>query len=201
MFQSYTVAMHLVFIQDVPGVSDEGSQTHHQPFPYGVDGWISYLCKELFEITRKVLRVIGKHSQGNIRAHGTDRFLAIQGHGRDDVFHVLPRIAEYLLELEYGLFGQVGEGHPRFGKFVHPDLILMQPVGIRLACRELALHLVVRKDFAFLHVNQENLTRLLAALLNNGGLVYGERAGRRGNDDSVVRPEENTSELQSLMRN
>jgi hypothetical protein len=112
MFEGYAVAGQGIFFQQVGVAADEAGEGHDQSFPDGIDGRVGDLGEELFEIAAEVLGLVAEHGQGNVGAHGAERFFAVEGHRCDEVVEVFGGIAEGFLVFEDLVVFEVGEELP-----------------------------------------------------------------------------------------
>jgi hypothetical protein len=79
-----------------------------------------------------VLWLVAQHGQGNVGAHGAQRFFAVEGHRCDEVVEVFGGITEGLLVFEDLVVFEVGEGYTGFGQLFEADLVFIEPFGIGL---------------------------------------------------------------------
>ena len=122
--------------QDVPFAPDVIVERHHQVFANGIDGRVGDLREHLLEIVEEQLRLVGKTGQGRVRPHRTHRLLTVGGHGNHDGLQVFVGVPEGALPHQDGGV-VVGLDARRVRQMLQRDLIFLQPLGIRLARRQL----------------------------------------------------------------
>ncbi len=79
-----------------------------------------------------MLGLIAQYSQWRIGTHGADGLFAIQRHGGDECIEVFGGITECFLVFEHLVMLEVGKHDPGLGQFIEPDLVFIEPFGIRL---------------------------------------------------------------------
>ena len=176
MRQLQGVAMLRRFRQDIALFADVADERHHHFFPDGIDGWIGYLGEQLFEVVEQRLGFIGKTGQRRIGSHGPEGFFAIGGHGGHQEGDVFVGIAERALP---GIDrGRVGCMHPRrFVQIVESNLVIGQPLAIRVASGQLSFDFAVRNNSALFQIDQEHLAGLEASLDADVFRFHGKHAG------------------------
>ena len=163
MRQLQRVAVLRSLVQNVALGADVAGERHHQLFADRIDGRIRHLREQLLEVMEQRLRLVGKTGQRRIGAHGSDRLFASGGHGREQNAQVLVGVAEGALAHHDGL--EIGIINARrLGQAVERDLVLLQPLGVRLAARQPLLDLFVGNDAAFRGIHQQHFAGLQTAL-------------------------------------
>jgi hypothetical protein len=136
------------FRENVALASDIADKRHHNLFANRVNGRIRNLREELLEIVKQRLRPVGKTSQWRIRAHGADRLLALQCHGTEDHAEILIAIAKRTLPSEQRF--RIWVVHARgFRQLIDRDLIVFEPLRIRLSRSQPVFDFLVRNNAAF----------------------------------------------------
>src|SRR5207244_10658495 len=96
----------------------------------------------LLETSDWVSRLVPPAGHRRLRPPRADRFLAFRRHWLDDHCQVFIGIAKRALAREDSRVIRCMHAH-RLGQLVERNLIFFQPLGIRLACRESLLFLLV----------------------------------------------------------
>ena len=162
-------------IQEVRPGSNERHQRHDQLFADRIDGRIGDLGEVLLEIGVEQLGLAGQRRHRRVVAHGADRLLAGQGHGRDEEFPALLGVAERLLAIQQRRVGQ--RTLMRRGRQVLDlDLTGGQPLLIGMGVGQLGLDLVVGNDAALLQVDEQHPARLEPPLVQDLLLGHGQHA-------------------------
>ena len=166
--------------------TDIGPQIHDELLADRVDRGICDLGKELLEVVGELLGGVGEHGQRIVRAHGTERLLAVTPHVDQDLLDILEAEAEGLLPPEerggIGLLLSRGRG----GQVIQIGHVALDPVGVGLALADLVFDLVIGDDASLGEVGHEDLTGLQAsAQLHLGGIDV-DAAGFRCHDHQVI---------------
>jgi hypothetical protein len=104
-----------VLVEHVLEVAEAGLQRHHPPLPEGVDGRVRDLREVLAEVVAQRPVLGRQHGGGRVVAHAGHHFLAVLGHGRQDLLQLLDRVARgdlapaQLLAREQGPLGHVAQ--------------------------------------------------------------------------------------------
>ena len=151
--------------------------------PDGVNGRVGHLGKELMEIGKERLRPVRQNGQRQVRAHGGERFRVLFGHGQNHVAHLLPRVAEGLLQLpkRRGIFGRSG---CREVRKVHAQLGNPLVVRIERGHAALDLHVIQQAPRVGVHHQHAAGAQAVAAQHPFGGKI--QRAGFGGHHQEAV---------------
>ena len=180
------LALRVAFqIEDVRAWADERHEAHHELFADRIDRRVRHLREVLLEVGVKQLRLAGERRQRRVRAHGADRFLARDRHGREEHRHVFLRVAERLLAIEQGHVRARGARLDGLHVLKH-HLRALEPLAVGMRGRQRALHLVVGDDAAFLQIDEQHLARLETPLLDDLLFRNRQHADFRSHDDEIV---------------
>ena len=117
------------------------------------------LREQLLEIIVKQLRLVRQNRQRRVRAHRTERLNAVVSHRPDDKTQILERVAERLLPLQN--FAMIRLGRICWLRQIFQmDMILIQPLLIRLRAGVFFLQFLVRNNPALFSVHQKHSARL-----------------------------------------
>jgi hypothetical protein len=150
-----------------------------------VDRRVRHLGEVLLEVGVEDLGLVRQRRDRRVGAHGADRLLAGDGHGRHEDLQILLSVAEGLLAIEQRLVRD--DGGDRDGRHVlEHDLGALQPVLVGMGLGEALLDLVVGDDAAGLEVDQEHAAGLQPPLGDDPLLRDRQDAGLRRHDDEAV---------------
>ena len=170
MWQTNHLAVALVWVQNAGTyTADILGKTHHEVFTDRVDSRVGNLSKLLTEVVEENLWLVGKHSKRSIITHRSSRFLTLGSHWDDstvDIFLAKTEFQFLASEVVHTIFHLTATA-----KFLQFNTIGVQPLAIWMLGSQALLDFTIIIDFAFLGINQENLTRLQASLLGNLGWV------------------------------
>ena len=170
MWQTNHLAVAFVRVQDAGTYStDILGKTHHEVLTDRVDGRVGNLSKLLTEVVEENLWLVGKHSKRSIITHRSCRFLTLGSHRNDgtvDVFLAKTELQFLTSEVFYSVFH-----FSSAAQFFQFYTVGVQPLAVRMSLSQALLDFAIIIDFAFLGINQEDLTRLQTALLGNLGWV------------------------------
>ena len=158
------VAVLRSLFENVSLGTDIADERHHHLFADGVDRRVRHLGEQLLEIVEQQLRTIREAGQRRVGAHRPHRLLTLGGHRREDHLQVLLGVAEGPLpRLQRALLLRMKP--PRLAHLLERDLVVLDPLGVGRARRQLLLDLVVGNDPAGDRIHQEHLARLESSLL------------------------------------
>ena len=170
MWQANHLAVALVRVQNAGTyTTDILGKTHHEVLTDGVDGRVGNLSKLLTEVVEENLWLVGKHGKRSIITHGCSRLLTLGSHRDDgtvDVFLAKTELQFLTSEVFYSVFH-----FSSAAQFFQFYTVGVQPLAVRMSLSQALLDFAIIIDFAFLGINQEDLTRLQTALLGNLGWV------------------------------
>ncbi len=185
MGQLQHVAVLGLFRENVALGPDVADERHHDLFANRVDGRIGDLCEELLKVAEQRLRPIGETSEGRIRPHGANRLFALRGHGAEDHAQVFIAVTKRALPAKQGF--RIRVVHARgFGQLIDRDLIIFEPLRIRLSRSQPVFDFLVRDDAALDRVHQEHFPRLQAAFDLYVFRFDVEHTGFGGHDNVLV---------------
>ena len=153
-------------LEEVAFTADAAHEAHDEVLADGIDGRVGDLRELLLEVAEQRHGPIAQHRQRDVRAHAADRLLAGRRHGRQQHAHVLARVTERTPQPR-ALVAIDGEERRHVGKLRELDLVLRDPLAVRLPRRDLLLDLLVGDDASLLDVDEEHLAGREAALLED----------------------------------
>ena len=145
---------------------DERLHRHHDRLAGRVDRRVRHLREELLEVGVEQRPPVGERGERRVVAHRADRLLGVDRERREHHLHVLLRVAERQLQPAQRLGRDAGRRARQVGE---PHVLALEPGGVRLAGRDLALHLVVRDDAPLVEVDDEQLAGLQTSLAHDLG--------------------------------
>ena len=178
-------AMLRGLVQKVPLPPDEGVQRHHQLLAERVDRGVRHLGEELLEVGEEHLRPVREDRQRRVVPHRADRLLPLGRHRGDDELDLLLGVAEGVLLAPERLRVFGGD----LGRDEEPpqlDLVVLDPLPVRLPAGDGRLDLAVRDDPLLLQVEEEHLPRLEPAAADDPARREVHHPGLRGEDDHPV---------------
>src|SRR6185312_7150043 len=137
---------------------------HNQSLANRIDRRVSYLCKQLLEVTRKMLCLFRQHGQRSIVTHRTKSLLASFAHLRDDHGKIFCCETKRHLSLRESVWIVFMKTAARLRQIRQPYFICTKPISIRLLCTDLLLQIIIANDLTGFHINDEHLARLKTAL-------------------------------------
>ena len=165
---------------------DHGHETHDQAFADRVDRRVGDLGKVLLEIIVQQPRPVGQYRERGVRAHRTDRIVAVARHRPEEIFEILLGVAENLLAggevAGSGLARSLG---PR-GQVLELILRLPQPLTVRLGVGERRLQLLVLDNPTLGEIDQQHPPWLEPAFADDIRFGDLQHAHLRRHDHAVV---------------
>src|ERR1019366_3234643 len=149
------------FVEDVAFGADVAGERHHQLFSDGIDRRIGDLREELPKVVEEHLRTIRQTRQRRIRAHGTDGLFALAAHRIENHAEVFIGVAAGGLTTAQSTLVR-GVYPRRLRKLVEADLVLFDPLAVRLARRESLRDLLVPNNAAGDGIDDKHLAGLQA---------------------------------------
>ena len=185
MWQTDHLAIALVRVQDAGTHStDILGKTHHEVLTDRVDSRVGNLRKLLTEVVEEDLWLVGKHSKRSIITHGCSRLLTLGSHRDDgtvDVFRAKTELQFLASKVFHSVF-HFSSAAQLFQFYT----VGVQPLAVRMSLCQALLDFAIIVNLAFLCINQENLTRLQAALLGNLGWVEIHHTHLRSHNHHIV---------------
>ena len=97
-----------LILQQVAVTAHVHCRIRYNLFTDGVNGGIGHLGKELPEVLKQGLMLVGKHCQRDVCTHGGGRFCPGACHGQDDFLHLFVGVAKGLVQPITGILRQLG---------------------------------------------------------------------------------------------
>ena len=159
---------------------DQRRDRHHRALAVVIDRGVRHLGEPLPEVRRERSRAAGERRDRGVVSHRVHGIAARLGDRAQHEAELLARVAvQRVARDEVGLGGGAGLA-PLEERDARVD-----PRGVRLAPRELALQLAVEEQPA-LGVDREDLARAEARAADCGALRERDRAGLRADGDQAV---------------
>ena len=92
------LTVFLFFLQKVAVFSNIYRCGGYHFLPDGINRWIRNLCKQLFEISKEILMLIGQYRKWCINTHGGRSLCSVLCHAQDRSLHFFIRITKRLLK-------------------------------------------------------------------------------------------------------
>ena len=108
LLQAQHGAVLRLILQQVAVTAHVYCRIRYNLFPDGVNGGIGHLGKELPEVLKQGLMLVGKHRQRDVCTHGGGRFCPGACHGQDDFLHLFVGVAKGLVQPVTGILRQLG---------------------------------------------------------------------------------------------
>ena len=185
MWQTNHLAVALVWVQNAGTyTADILGKTHHEVLTDRVDSRVGNLSKLLTEVVEENLWLVRKHSKRSIITHRSSRFLTLGSHWDDstvDIFLAKTEFQFLASEVVHTIFHL-----STTAKFLQFNTVGVQPLAIWMLGSQSLLDFTIIIDFAFLGINQEDLTRLQTTLLGNLSWVEIHHAHLRSHNHHIV---------------
>ena len=163
MRQLQRVAVVGSLFQDVALGPDKADQRHHHLFADRINRRIRDLREKLLEVIEQRLRPVRQARQRRIGSHRAHRLLSRGRHRLKNHAQIFVGISKRPLAAENRAV--IDAVNPRrLRKLIERDLLLLQPLLVRLPLRQALLHLLVGNDPAANRIYQKHFSRLQAAL-------------------------------------
>ena len=150
-----------------------------------IDGRVGNLCKELFKVVIKQLRLFAEHCQGRVVAHCAQRVDTLSSHGTQEFGQILQSVAEGALALQQRL--GIGYGQLAVERYIFQlNGMLLQPLAIRMLAGDLVLDFVIANNASLLGIDNQHATGAQAILFHDGGRIDIYYAYLGGQHDGVI---------------
>ena len=147
---------------------------------------IGYLGKQLLEIVKQRLMLLGQYGQRCIHTHGGNALCPVLCHGKDGGGQILVGVTEGLLH-KYAFFFAV-DGDLLVGDFQILQLhqIVIQPFAVGLSCRIALFQFVIVDDLALHRIHQQHFARAETFLCHDParGQIHDTHLG--GEDQVII---------------